>query len=316
MDQFPTAVAVIDSHTEGEPTRVVLNASALLGDGELPQILHRFRTEHDALRRAILTEPRGSEVLVGAMLLESDKAHCQGAVIFFNNVGYLGMCGHGLIGVVQTLAHLGRIRPGPVRLDTPVGEVEAELGRDGAVTLANVPAWRYRRRVQVAVPGLGTVHGDIAWGGNWFYLCQDHGLALVPDNLETLLGASRAIMAALSRQGITGAEGAAIDHVELLGPGDKHCDGRNFVLCPGGEWDRSPCGTGTSAKLACLAADGLLAEGQCWRQASLTGGLFQGRFEKLVDGRIRPLITGRAHVVARAELIFGAEDPYRLGLLP
>jgi 4-hydroxyproline epimerase len=307
-------IRIVDSHTGGEPTRVVLGGGPELGNGPLSERRARLKADHDAWRRAVVCEPRASEVLVGALLVEPHAPGCDLGVIFFNNVGVLGMCGHGTIGVVETLRHLGRMQPGRLRVDTPVGVVEAELREDGSVVVVNVPATRFRHQVTLMVPGLGTVHGDVAWGGNWFFLVDDHGLQLRPANLQGLLAAAAAIREALGQAGITGEHGAEIDHVELTGPAaDPANHGRNFVLCPGLEWDRSPCGTGTSAKLACLLAEGKLLEGQRWRQESLIGSVFTGWMAE-ANGQVLPHIQGRAHITAEATLLVDPSDPFACGI--
>lgn len=310
----PLRVSVIDSHTGGEPTRVVLAGGPDLGRGPLAERRARLAAEHGSWCRALSCEPRASEVLVGALLVEPFDPTCQVGVIFFNNVGTLGMCGHGALGVVETLRHLGRLRPGRMRLDTPVGAVAVELREDGAAVVVNVPARRHRRGVALEVPGLGRVHGDVAWGGNWFFLVEDHGLALEPGQLARLLEATAATRAALGRAGITGAEGAEIDHVEFTGPpADPANHGRSFVLCPGLAWDRSPCGTGTSAKLACLLEDGRIKEGEVWRQESLIGSVFAGWLAR-DEGRLLPHIQGRAYVTGEATLILDPRDPFAYGI--
>ncbi len=304
---------VIDSHTGGEPTRVVIDGAPALPPGcGMADARAWLRREHDALRRAIVCEPRGSDVLVGAYLYPPTQPDCTAGVVFFNNVGYLGMCGHGTIGLVVTLAHLGRITPGVVKLETPVGVVSATLHDDGRVSVANVPSYRYRKQVPVQVEGLGTVHGDIAWGGNWFFLVNDHGCTLNVAHLDACMSVSRRIRAALDAAGITGANGEEIDHVELVSD-SATADARNYVLCPGLAYDRSPCGTGTSAKVACLAADGKLAPGAVWRQESVIGSLFEARYE-LQDGNVLPTITGSAHVTADATLIIDTADPFAYGI--
>ncbi len=310
----PTRIRILDSHTGGEPTRVVLEGAPDLGSGPLAERRERFRTHHDAWRRAVVCEPRASEVMVGALLVEPHAPGCDLGLIFFNNVGPLGMCGHGTLGVVETLRHLGRLSPGPLRMDTPVGVVEAELWADGSAVVTNVHSRRMRKDVPLEVPGLGLIHGDVAWGGNGFFLVADHGLELIPARLPELMAATAAIREALSHADLEAEAGFAIDHVELTGPPlDPHNHGRNFVLCPGMEWDRSPCGTGTSAKLACLHADGKLAEGVAWRQESLIGSVFEGWLE-MKDGVLLPHIRGRAHITAEATLHLDPEDPFRFGL--
>ena len=302
-------VSVIDSHTGGEPTRVVVGGGPSLGRGSLVARRRRFQQRFDSFRSAVANEPRGSDVMVGALLCEPADKTCVAGVIFFNNVGYLSMCGHGTIGVITTLAHLGRIGPGEHALETPVGVVRATLARDGSVTVANVPSYRQAKAVKVKVPGLGTVVGDVAWGGNWFFLVEDHGQGLSRGNLEALVDFGWRVRQAVNAQGFP-----KVDHVELFGPGTvAGADSRNFVLCPGKAYDRSPCGTGTSAKLACLAADGKLAEGELWVQESIIGSTFEGRYRR--QGKdIIPLITGKAYVNAEATLLFDKKDPFCQGI--
>lgn len=303
---------VIDSHTGGEPTRLVMDGFPALAGNSIAAQLDNLRTHHDAWRRACLLEPRGNDVLVGALYCAPVTPGATCGVIFFNNADYLGMCGHGTIGLVASLHYLGRIEPGVHTVDTPVGPVAATLHADGAVTLRNVPAYRFRQRVAVEVPGHGVVHGDIAWGGNWFFLVSEHGQALQMDNVDALTDYTWAMLKALERQGIYGEDGALIDHIELFAD-DAHADSRNFVMCPGKAYDRSPCGTGTSAKLACLAADDKLAPGETWVQASITGSQFEGRYEW--DGeRVRPYITGRAYMTADSTLLIDAQDPFAWGI--
>jgi 4-hydroxyproline epimerase len=303
---------VIDSHTGGEPTRLIMDGFPALAGATIADQLHSLRSEHDQWRRACLLEPRGNDVLVGALYCAPVTPGATCGVIFFNNAGYLGMCGHGTIGLVASLHHLGRIGPGVHTIDTPVGPVAATLHDDGAVTLRNVPAYRHRQQVAVDVPGYGVVHGDIAWGGNWFFLVSQHGHRLAMDNVDTLTDYTWAMLKALETQGIHGADGALIDHIELFAD-DAHADSRNFVMCPGKAYDRSPCGTGTSAKLACLAADDKLAPGATWVQASITGSQFEGRYEW--DGeRIRPFITGRAYMTADSTLLIDEQDPFAWGI--
>ncbi|MEX0165755.1 4-hydroxyproline epimerase [Pseudomonas brassicacearum] len=307
-------ITVIDSHTGGEPTRLVTDGFPDLGQGSMAERKQRLATEHDAWRTACVLEPRGSDVLVGALLCEPvDPSACAG-VIFFNNSGYLGMCGHGTIGLVASLAHLGRIGPGVHSIETPVGTVQATLHEDRSVSVRNVPAYRYRKALTLEVPGIGQVVGDVAWGGNWFFLIADHGQRVAGDNLDALTAYTYAVQQALEQQGFRGEDGGLIDHIELFAD-DPQADSRNFVLCPGKAYDRSPCGTGTSAKLACLAADGKLQPGQIWRQASVIGSEFEGSYEHSGD-RIVPTIRGRAYISAETTLIIEADDPFAWGIRP
>jgi 4-hydroxyproline epimerase len=307
-------VKVIDSHTGGEPTRVVISGAPDLGNGALSERLERFRAEHDAFRSAVVNEPRGSDAVVGALLCSPVDKSCVTGVIFFNNVAYLGMCGHGTIGVIATLAHLNQIGPGTHRIETPVGVVNARLDETGEVEVANVASYRLATAVTVDVPGIGPVTGDIAWGGNWFFLVNNHQQQLTLNNLEALTDFTWRIRESLAREGFTGAGGHEIDHVELFVPSDlEGVDSKNFVLCPGKAYDRSPCGTGTSAKLACLFADGKLSEGQVWRQESIVGSVFEGTVS-VVNNEIYPSIKGSAFITAEADLILDARDPFGMGI--
>ena len=306
-------ITIIDSHTGGEPTRLIIEGGPELGAGPLSERLARFRDQFDHVRSGVVCEPRGSDVMVGALLCEPHADNCVAGVIFFNNVGYLGMCGHGMIGVVASLAFLGRLAPGRHRIDTPVGVVEAELNADGSVTIDNVSSYRSRHAVSVEVEGHGSVTGDVAWGGNWFFIVGNHGQDLRAANVDALTAFSAAVRSALEAAGITGDNGALIDHIELYGPSRTGADCQNFVLCPGKAYDRSPCGTGTSAKLACLAADGDLEEGATWRQESIIGSVFEASYRRDGD-RIKPRIRGRAWISARAELLFDPSDPFSAGI--
>ncbi|CAN1601121.1 4-hydroxyproline epimerase [Pseudomonas mediterranea] len=305
-------ITVIDSHTGGEPTRLVTDGFPDLGQGSMAERRQRLASRHDDWRAACVLEPRGSDVLVGALLCEPVDPNACAGVIFFNNSGYLGMCGHGTIGLVASLAHLGRIGPGVHSIETPVGTVQATLHEDRSVSVRNVPAYRYRKALRLEVPGIGPVEGDVAWGGNWFFLIADHGQRVASDNLDALTAYTYAVQQALEQQGFRGEDGGLIDHIELFAD-DPHADSRNFVLCPGKAYDRSPCGTGTSAKLACLAADGKLPPGQTWRQASVIGSEFEGSYEQ-VGERIVPTIRGRAYISAETTLIIEADDPFAWGI--
>jgi len=307
-------IRIVDSHTGGEPTRVVVAGGPDLGGGELAERRDRFRAQFDQYRRAIVCEPRGADVLVGALLCPPANPACVAGVVFFNNVGYLGMCGHGMIGVAVTLGHLGRIAAGSHRLETPVGVVPFEYDGRNTVQLDNVPSYRLAARVTVPVEGLGDVTGEVAWGGNWFFLVSDHRETLEASNVERLTDVTRRIRAALVAHGVTGADGAEIDHVELFGPPrDSRNHSRNFVLCPGGAYDRSPCGTGTSAKLACLAGDDKLAPGDSWRQESILGSVFTGSYRLENDGLI-PTISGEAFITGEATLLVDPSDPFAWGI--
>jgi len=306
---------VIDSHTEGEPTRLIVEGGPSLGDGSMAERLRRFADAHDRYRSFAVNEPRGNEAIVGALLCAPVNPECAAGLIFFNNIGFLGMCGHGAIGAAVTLAHMGRIGVGTHRFETPVGEVSVELLSRNEVEIENVASYRYRADVSVEVDGLGKVVGDIGWGGNWFFLISAAPYPLTISEIPSLTRAADAISKALTKAGITGANGAKIDHVEFFGPAvDPEAHSRNFVMCSGGAYDRSPCGTGTSAKLACLAADGKLPPGTDWIQESIVGSHFVARYRFDEDGHVIPRIRGRAFVVAEATLIRDGGDPFADGM--
>jgi len=327
-------ISFLDSHTGGEPTRLIQDASSLdLGSGSVADKLFRLKTNHDAFRSEVLNEPRGSDVLVGALLVPPSDSSCQFGVIFFNNVGYLGMCGHGTISVIASLSYLGRITPGSYKIETPVGTVEATLhpndspllvgeGREARkaqgvvrypnrVSVLNVPAYRYKKQVAVEIDGR-TIHGDVVWGGNWFFLVHDHGLKVNLQNIDQLTDFAWRVREAYTRMGIVGADGHEVDHVELF-TDTPDADSKSFVLCPGKAYDRSPCGTGTSAKLACLYADGKLKASQVWKQQSVVGSIFEGSVS-IHDGQVIPTITGEAWVMAEGQLLVDERDPFKDGI--
>lgn len=306
-----TRISVVDSHTGGEPTRVVIAGGPDLGKGTMVERLENFRRDHDHFRSAVVNEPRGSDAMVGALLCEPQDSSCAAGVIFFNNVGYLGMCGHGTIGLIVTLSHLGRISAGEHKIETPVGIVTAKLNEDGSVTFENVPSYRKAKDVTVVVPNEPPLIGDVAWGGNWFFLVQLKDRQLKLKDVESLTNLSWRIRQVVNAQGFP-----EVDHVELFGAPHGGANSRNFVLCPGKAYDRSPCGTGTSAKLACLAADNKLAEGEPWVQESIIGSQFTGSFRWIdrAKGIVAPTLTGTAFVNAEATLILTDHDPFRFGI--
>ncbi|NCQ23901.1 MAG: hydroxyproline-2-epimerase [Rhodobacteraceae bacterium CG17_big_fil_post_rev_8_21_14_2_50_63_15] len=306
---------VIDSHTGGEPTRVIVAGGPDLGAGPLPLRAAQLQSEHGDLCKAVLLEPRGNDAMVGALLVSPSAPDCVTGVIYFNPIANLGMCGHATIGLAVTLAHLGRIGPGRHRFETPVGVVEVTLHDAHTVSVVNVESDRLFHAVTVDVPGVGPVTGDVAWGGNWFFLVKQSPIALNSSNIAALTDLTLRIRAALDEAGITGRNGAWIDHIELFGPpADPAANGRNFVLCPGGAYDRSPCGTGSSAKLACLAADGVLAPGEDWVQESIIGSTYRLSYQPGANGGVIPTITGQAFVTGEADLIFDPADPYAKGI--
>jgi len=305
-------IKIIDSHTGGEPTRLVVDGFPDLGNGSMAERRALLAAQHDQWRTATVLEPRGNDVIVGALLCPPVDARNAAGVVFFNNSGYLGMCGHGTIGLVASLAYLGRIQPGVHGIETPVGTVQTTLHTDGSVSVRNVPARRLHHHMTLQVPGYGPVTGDVAWGGNWFFLVTAHQQRVESNNLAALTAFALAVQKALEVQGVRGSDGGLIDHIELFAD-DAQADSRNFVLCPGGAYDRSPCGTGTSAKLACLAADGKLQPGQVWRQASIIGSQFEASYAMEGDQLI-PTLRGRAFMSAEATLLIERDDPFGWGI--
>src|ERR1051325_9027912 len=314
MNPIVHRLSIVDSHTGGEPTRIVTAGGPHLGSGPLAERRDRFQRDFDRFRSAAVNEPRGSDVMVGAMLVPPTDPSCATGVIFFNNVGYLGMCGHGTIGLMVTLAHLGKIKPGEHRIETVVGVVTATLHENGEVSVANVPSWRARKNATVGIPGFGAIVGDVAWGGNWFFLVEKHDQDLSLRNANALTEFCWRVRQAVNTQGFP-----EVHHVGLFGaPSVIGYHARSFVQCPGRAYDRSPCGTGTSAKLACLAADGKLAEDEVWVQESVIGSVFSARYRwcDRRTGEIAPFITGSAHVTAEANLRLDTNDPFRWGIRP
>lgn len=315
MSSLPDFLEVIDSHTGGEPTRVIVSGGPDLGKGSMHERMVVLRDEFDEIRHAVLDEPRGSQILVGALLCEPVNPACAGGVIFFNNSGYLNMCGHGTIGLAVTLGHLGRISRGKHRLETVVGEVSFDYQGGASVMIENVPSYRYRKAVSLEVEGFGRVTGDIAWGGNWFFMVEREAEEVVPERVEWLSQFARAVRRSLEKEGVTGENGAVIDHVEFAAPSETEgIDSRNFVFCPGLVFDRSPCGTSTSAKVACLIEDGKLKPGDIWRQQGIVGSVFEGS-GRMEGRKVIPQIRGEAFVTGVSKLCFHPEDPFRKGFV-
>ena len=307
-------IEVVDSHTGGEPTRVVLSGWPEVMGQTMEERRSYMRDHHDFLRQAVICEPRGHDAIVGALLLPPVNAGSACGVVFFNDVGYLGMCGHAMIGAVETLRYLNRISGNSVTLDTPAGSVEAHFDREGTITIANVESYLYKKDVTVEVPGYGAVTGDVGYGGNWFFMASSFKAELSMERLEDLMRATKAMRQALAKAGITGPDGEVVDHIELYGPAENpKAHSKNFVLCPGNAYDRAPCGTGTSAKMAAMVAKGKFKPGDVWIQESITGSLYEGYVE-VRDGKIFPFIKSRAHVVSHGKQVFNNTDPFCWGI--
>lgn len=308
---------VIDSHTGGEPTRVILDDGPDLGAGPLSKRAQILATQHKQFYHSVILEPRGQTAMVGALLVEPVDPDCVTGVIYFDSEAVLGMCGHGTIGLAVTLAHLGRIDIGTHKIETPVGVIEVCLTDQNTATVTNVESRRTDHAAQVEVDGLGTITGDVAYGGNWFYIIDPSPIAITVENIRTLTDAAIAIRTATIAQRIGGDAGQPVDHVVFQEPSPE--DGihsRNFVLCPDNAYDRSPCGTASSARLACLAADELLLPDQDIVQKSIIGSPYRLSYQTGSNGGVIPKITGQAFVMAESTLLFHENDPFKKGILP
>ena len=306
---------VIDSHTGGEPTRVILDGGPDLGTGPLSERAAKLATEHRDFYRSVILEPRGQAAMVCALLVEPVDPTCVTGVIYFDAKAVLGMCGHGTIGLAVTLVHMGRIGLGRHRIETPVGVVTVDVRDANTVTVTNIESRRSRTGVAVEVAGVGTVTGDIAYGGNCFFIVDPGPVPVTASNIRQLTDVAVTLRESLRAQGIGCASDMPVDHVIFYGPAETPgAHSRNFVLCPDDDYDRSPCGTGSSARLACLAADGRLAEGEEIVQESVIGSTYLLSYRKGPTGGVIPSITGRAYVMAESTLIFLPEDPFRQGI--
>lgn len=306
---------VIDSHTEGEPTRVIVSGGPDLGSGSLAERAKTLATEHKEFYRSVVSEPYGQEAMVGVMLVEPVDPDCVAGVIYFDAAAVIGMCGHGTIGVAATLAHMGKIGVGTHKIETPVGVVEVTLSDANTVTVKNVESHRLHKDVELDIDGVGTVSGDIAYGGNWFFIVDESPTPVIPSNLRNLTETAIKIRHAIQEKQLTGTDGGILDHIVLYGPAlTENGHSRNFVLCPDNAYDRSPCGTGSSARLACLAADGRLAPDEEILQESTIGSSYRLRYLPSKEGAVIPIITGQAFVTKEATLIINPNDPLKNGI--
>jgi 4-hydroxyproline epimerase len=303
------SVRVIDSHTEGEPTRLVVEGLPEPAGNTVQDRVAAIERDFEALYRPLLLEPRAYEAMVGAWMGSPTAEGCIADVVYFNPAGVLGMCGHGTIGVAATLAQTGKLSPGDYRFNTPAGIVGVKIVDPATVQIENIPSYRIAASARLEVEGYGGVVGDVAYGGNHFFLVKNSPIPVISDRMDELGSFTKAVMAAARAQGYPD-----VNHVEVFGPPEREdADSKNYVLCPGGEYDRSPCGTGTSAKLACLAADGKLAPGEVWTQESIIGTAFRAWYR--ADGdHTRPTIEGRAYITGEATLQFNDDDPLREGI--
>lgn len=306
---------VIDSHTGGMPTRVILNGGPELGSGPMAERVRCLANNHDAFCKSVLLEPRGQSGMVGALLVAPDDVGCETGVIYFDANAILGMCGHGTIGLGVTLAHLGRIAPGTHKFETPAGIISIDLLDTSTVRVTNIESRQVQEAVSIEIDKYGVFTGDLAYGGNWFFIVDPSPIPVEVANIRVLTDLAIAIREACTAQGVTGENGENVDHVILQGqPDTESVSSRNFVLCPDNEYDRSPCGTGSSARLACLAAAGVLAPGEEIVQQSIIGSTYNMSYQPGISGGVIPKLTGQAHVMAESRLIFAQNDPFRMGI--
>jgi proline racemase len=334
MLYFGQVLQAVDSHTAGEPTRIVTGGLPPVAGATMAEKRAALRIRHDALRRALVHEPRGHDAIVVAYLVPPCHPDAHAGVVFCNDVGYLGMCGHGAIGVATVLVGMGMVPAQEpetrVVLDTPAGLVPCRVavsnGRARAVTITNVPSFQFRQRAIAAVPGFGKVAADIAWGGNWFAFVEAAQLGLHVDkaHLPQLLPAAIAVREALAANGVRGVhpesgEEQLVDHVKLFDALEGPTPGaRAMTLCPGTAYDRSPCGTGTSAKLAVLHSKGELGVGEWFTSESVIGTRFRARIAATTQvgqfAAIVPEIEGAAYVTGLQTFVLDPEDPCVHGL--
>lgn len=306
---------VIDSHTGGMPTRVILDGGPNLGTGSLKQRADSLASEHEAFYKSVLLEPRGQPGMVAALMVPPVDPDCAAGVIYFDADAVLGMCGHGTIGLAVTLAHLGRIKPGISKIETPAGVITIDLLDQNTVRVTNVESRRVHKSVTVDTAEYGQITGDVAYGGNWFFIVDPSPIPVVPGNIRTLTDRAIAIREACLDQAIGGEAGEPVDHVIFQGASDTPgVHSRNFVLCPDDNYDRSPCGTGSSARLACLAADGLLSPDTEIQQESIIGSPYTLSYQPGPKGGVVPALTGQAHIIADGQLYFAENDPFKLGV--
>lgn len=306
---------VIDSHTGGEPTRVIIDGGPDLGSGPISERARLLETKHDKFCRSVLCEPRGYDAMVGALIVTPVEKNCLTGVIFFNTSQNLGMCGHATVGLLVTLYYLGKISVGNYKIETPVGIISAQLHDPNTVSVINVESYRYKKGVSIQVEQYGEITGDIAWGGNWFFLVNNSPISVQFENIDKLLNFTSSIKSALKQQHITAPDSSEIDHIELFGESlNEKAHSKNFVLCSSGDYDRSPCGTGCSAKLACLAEERLWPENKKWIQEGIIGSLYSTHYSWSTGGNIIPTITGKAFVTSEATLQFNPLDPYKHGI--
>ena len=334
MLQFAQVIQAVDSHTAGEPTRIVTGGLPPLAGASMAEKRTILQRDHDGLRRALVLEPRGHDAIVLAYLLPPCTPGAHLGVVFANDAGYLGMCGHGAIGVATVAVAMGMVAAvepvTEVVLDTPAGVVPCRVavagGKVKSVTITNVPSFLFAQRVVVPVHGFGKVAADIAYGDNWFAFVEADQLGLMVEktHLPVLMQAATAVREALVREGVRGRHpersgDEIVDHVKLFAPlaGDEP-GARALTLCPGAAYDRSPCGTGTSAKLAVLHAKGELEIGAWFRSQSVLATEFRARVVRETrvgpHPAIVPEVTGSAWITGFPTFVLDPEDPCRFGI--
>ncbi|MFI5747119.1 proline racemase family protein [Streptomyces sp. NPDC051644] len=323
----------VDSHTEGMPTRVITGGIGTIPGATMAERRTYFRKHRDAVRTLLMYEPRGHASMSGAILQPPTRPDADFGVLFIEVSGYLPMCGHGTIGVATVLVETGMVEVTEpvttVRLDTPAGLVSVDVRvKDGAataVTLTNVPAFSVALDRTVDVPGYGPVRYDLAYGGNFYAMVQLSDLGLPFDRARKgdILAAGLALMDAVNAadrpvhpedSDING-----LKHVQFIAPGSDARHSRHAMAIHPGWFDRSPCGTGTSARMAQLHARGELALDTDFVNESFIGTSFTGRLvEKTTVGGLSavvPTVTGRAWITGTAQFFLNPSDPFPEGFL-
>jgi len=334
MASVTRVIHTVESHTEGMPTRVVVGGVGAIPGNTMFERRAYFMEHMDDLRTLLMYEPRGHSAMSGAILQPPTRPDADWGVLYIEVSGCLPMCGHGTIGVATVLVETGMVEVvepvTTVRLETPAGlvivDVLVENGKAINVTLTNVPSFSYALDQIVDVPGYGKIQYDMAYGGNFYAIVpvERVGLSIAPENGDKLLAAGLAISNAINEQNRPvhpeNPEIASCHHVDFISPGDEGpLHWRNAMAIHPGWFDRSPCGTGTSARLAQMVARGQFNDGDVLENESWIGSCFTGRIvgrTKVGDfDAIIPAITGRAWIMGTAQWRLDPSDPFPAGFL-
>ena len=324
-------ITAVDSHTEGEPTRVVTGGVPFVPGKTMPEKKQWLAENRDDLRKSLMWEPRGHKDMLGALITPPVSKDADFGVIFMDGDGYLDMCGHGSVGVVTVVLETGMVPmkdsgEQTVVMDTPAGLITAraimEHGKAKSVSFQNVPSFYYSS-LTVKVPGLGEIPVDISYGGNYFALVNVNRLnmPLEVENIKDLTEIGLTIRDLVNQQAEiihpgTGAKGS-VDLTEIYDESSAPAVTKNIVIFGAGQVDRSPCGTGTCAKMAVLNKKNKLSPNEIYRHKSIIGTEFQGKIlEETTVGdykAIIPEITARAYITGIQQFVMDADDPFKYG---